>query len=71
MNLKTLLGAALLIAVATPALSQEFYIVRGADKKCVVIDKKPESTTTVTVIGNTVYKTRTEAESAVKTVCTN
>ena len=46
-----------------------FYIVRdSAAKKCMIVDKKPVGTTTVTVAGDgTVYKTRTEAESAIKT----
>ena len=54
------------------ASAAEFYVVRDAStKKCTVVDSKP-TTTTTTVVGNGVYKTRTEAESAVKTtkVCT-
>ncbi|EKS41482.1 hypothetical protein [Afipia broomeae] len=53
------------------ASAAEFYIVRDATtKKCTVVDTKP--TTTTTVVGNGVYKTKTEADSAVKTikVCT-
>jgi hypothetical protein len=54
------------------ATAAEFYIVRDATtKKCTVVDSKP-TTTTTTVVGNGVYKTKVEAESAVKTtkVCT-
>jgi len=69
--LKYLIAATLMVAFAAPALAvDEFYIVRNPDKKCVVVDKKPTTTTTV-VVGNSVYKTRSEAESAVKTVCTD
>ncbi|SFJ72981.1 hypothetical protein [Bradyrhizobium sp. Gha] len=53
------------------ASTAEFYIVRDATtKKCTVVDSKP--TTTTTVVGDGIYKTKTEAESAVKTtkVCT-
>ena len=72
---KTLLGAALLVAFTAPGLAQtsDFYIVQDAStKRCTIVDKKPTVTTT-TVVGNGVYKTRTEAESAMKTVkvCTS
>jgi hypothetical protein len=65
-------GALAAFALATQAASAaEFYIVRDAStKKCTVVDTKP--TTTTTVVGDGVYKTKIEAESAVKTtkVCT-
>jgi len=75
MNAKTLLGAALLVAFTAPGLAQttEFFIVQDAStKRCTIVDKKP-TTTTTTVIGDGVYKTRVEAESAMKTVkiCTS
>jgi len=60
-------------ALGTQAASAaEFYIVRDATtKKCTVVDSKP-TTTTTTVVGDGVFKTKVEAESAVKTtkVCT-
>ena len=69
--LKYLIAGTLTVAFAAPALAvDEYYIVRNPDKKCVVVDKKPTTSTTV-VVGNSVYKTRSEAESAVKTVCTD
>jgi hypothetical protein len=68
--LKYLLAGSLVLAVAVSAFAaDEFFIVRNPDKKCVVVDKKPTTTTTV-VVGDGVYKTRTEAETAVKKVCT-
>ena len=78
MTAKTLLGAALLVAFTAPGLAQttttsEFYIVQDAStKRCTIVDKKP-TTTTTTVVGDGVFKTRTEAESAMKTVkvCTS
>jgi len=66
-------GALAAFALGTSAASAaEFYIVRDATtKKCTVVDTKP-TTTTTTVVGDGVYKTKVEAESAVKTtkVCT-
>ena len=53
---------------AANAQTTEFYIVQDTStKKCTIVDKKP-TTTTTTVVGDGVYKTRVEAESAMKTV---
>jgi len=55
----------------TTTVSSEFYVVRDATtKKCTIVDKKP--TTTTTIVDNGTYKTRTEAETGMKTtkVCT-
>jgi hypothetical protein len=73
MPIKYLFGAALLVATVVPAAAQEFYVVRDTStKKCTIVDKKP-TTTTTTVVGDGVYKTRVEAESAMKSVkvCTS
>jgi uncharacterized membrane protein len=66
-------AAALLVgALATPAFAQsaEFYVVQDtATKKCTIVDKKPTvSTQTIVTPGGTVYKTRAEAETSMKTV---
>lgn len=56
---------------AQTAVSTEFYVVRDpATKKCTIVDKKP--TTTTTIVDNGIFKTRTEAETGMKTmkVCT-
>ena len=68
-----LIASALVVAFAAPSLAQttEFYIVQDTStKKCTIVDKKPETTTTTTttVVGDTTYKTRTEAETGMKTV---
>jgi len=58
-------------ALATSAFAQttEFYVVQDVKtKRCTIVDKKPTTTTEVTVLGSTVYKTRTEAEAGMKTV---
>jgi len=50
--------------------ADEFYVVQDVKtKKCAVIDKKPtESSMTVVSPSGTVYKTRAEAETGMKTV---
>jgi hypothetical protein len=72
---KYILSGALLLAFLVPASAEDFYIVRDTTtKKCTIVDKKPSTTTTTTVVGDgSVYKTRTEAESAMKSVkvCTS
>ena len=53
------------------ATSEQFYVVRdSATKRCTVTSTRP-TTSTTTVVGDTVYKTRSEADSAVTKVCTN
>jgi hypothetical protein len=69
--LKYVLAGGLIAAFVMPALAaDEYYIVRNPDKKCVIVDKRPTTSTEV-VVGDTVYKTRSEAETAVKKVCTD
>jgi hypothetical protein len=69
-SMKALIGAMLVAALITPAAADEFYVVRDSTtKKCMIVDKKPAtSTTTVVSEGGKVYTTKTEAESAMKTV---
>lgn len=76
MKLRTLTAATLIVAFVTPALAaDEFYVVQDAKtKKCTVVDKKPtDTTTTVVSPSGTIYKSRTEAETGMKTVkvCTS
>jgi hypothetical protein len=58
-----------------PAFADEsYYVVRDTTtKKCTVVNEKPTTTTTTVTSDGTVYKTKTEAENAVKTtkVCTS
>ncbi|MBR1174353.1 hypothetical protein JQ617_10350 [Bradyrhizobium sp. KB893862 SZCCT0404] len=74
MNTKTIIAAALLISVAAPASAQSFYVVQDVKtKKCTITESKPTTTETTVVSGDTVYKTRSEAEAGMKTVkvCTS
>ena len=71
MNVKTIVAASVIAAFITPALAaDEFYVVQDVKtKRCTVVDKKPtESTTTVVSPSGTVYKTRSEAETGMKSV---
>ncbi|MBK5960784.1 hypothetical protein CCR97_21630 [Rhodoplanes elegans] len=66
-----MITTALVLTTAGTALAQktEYYIVQDTStKRCTVVDKKPTTQTTVVVGDGKVYTTRTEAESAVKTV---
>ena len=64
------------IASAGPALGQAdkttpaFYVVLNSlTKGCVVVDKTPKTDTpNITVASDAVYKTRAEAETAMKTL---
>ncbi|WP_050420912.1 hypothetical protein [Bradyrhizobium tropiciagri] len=76
MNVKAIVAASLLAAFVTPVLAaDEFYVVQDVKtKKCTIVDKKPtDTTTTVVSPSGTVYKTRSEAETGMKSVkvCTS
>jgi hypothetical protein len=60
----------IVVAFAMPAFAaDEYYVVQDtATKKCTIVDKKPTTTTTVTQVGPVAFKTRTEAESGMKTI---
>ena len=71
---KFLMSSAVAAFAVTSAFAptSEFYVVRDATtKKCTIVDKKP-TTTTTTIVDNGTFKTRTEAETGMKTmkVCT-
>ena len=71
MKIKLVAAAALVASFAVPAFAaNQFYIVQDIKtKKCTVVDKKPtESSMTVVSPADAVYKTRTEAETGMKTV---
>jgi hypothetical protein len=77
MTLKRIMTSTAVIAALTlPALgalaqgAASFYIVQDVkSKKCTIVDKKPVASE-ATIVGpeGTLYKTRTEAETAMKTV---
>ena len=70
------LATAITLAFSASALAQtgEFYVVQDVKtKKCTIVDKKPTTTTEFTLMGTTVYKTRDEAQTGMKSVkvCTS
>lgn len=72
--MKVVLAGMVVVGLATAAYAQtaEFYVVHEpATKKCTIVTSKPTTTTTTIVDGKT-FKTRVEAETAMKTmkVCT-
>jgi hypothetical protein len=71
MKIKLVAAMALVASFAVPAFAADaFYVVQDVKtKKCTVVDKKPtESSMTVVSPAGTVYKTRAEAETGMKTV---
>ena len=73
---RTILAAAMAFAFSSAALAQkttEFYVVQDTTtKQCTVVDTKPTASTMV-VVGDGVFKTRTDAETNMKSikVCTS
>jgi hypothetical protein len=66
--LKYLLAASIVVGSVAPALAAEYFIVRGPDKKCKVVETRPTDKT-VTVIGDKAYVTKEEATKQVAVVC--
>jgi hypothetical protein len=76
MGVKTILAGVIIAAFVVPAFgADEFYVVQDVKtKKCTIVDKKPvDTTTTVVSPSGMVYKTRSEAETGMKSVkvCTS
>lgn len=69
--MKYVLAAALALTFVTPALAEDFYIVQDpTTKKCTVVEQRPTDTKMIVMNNGHVYTSRSQAESAVKTVCT-
>ena len=67
--LKYVIAIGVAVSFAAPALSaKEFFVVRGPDKKCKVVETRPTEKTIV-VVGDKAYVTREEAEAQIKVVC--
>jgi hypothetical protein len=68
MRIKLLVVAAATAAFATPALA-DFYIVQDTGtKRCSIVEQRPTTQTSVIVGDGRVYTSRTQAETAMKTV---
>jgi hypothetical protein len=66
--IRYVLPIAFLIGATAPAFAAEFFIVRGPDKRCQIVEKRPTDTKIV-VIGNKAYVTREEAQKELTVVC--
>ena len=66
--IKYVLSAGLVIGLALPAFAAEYFIVRGPDKQCRVVEKRPTEKTIV-VVGDRAYVTKEEATKQVAVVC--
>ena len=74
MKTKAIIAAAMLTTIAAPAFADSYYVVQDAKtKRCTITETKPTTTETTVVGDGTVYKTRAEAETGMKTVkvCTS
>jgi hypothetical protein len=69
MKLNILIAAAAMTAISAPAFADSFYVVQDVKtKKCTITETKPTSSEVTVVNGNSVYKTKAEAESGMKTI---
>jgi hypothetical protein len=67
--LKYVIAIAVVAGAAVPAIAaKEYFVVRGPDEKCKVVETRPTEKTVV-VVGDKAYVTREEAEAQVKVVC--
>jgi hypothetical protein len=58
--------AAVLIAIATPALAEDFYVGQDPEsKRCKIVTEKPDGQTMI-MIGTAAYATKEEAKAAKK-----
>lgn len=65
---KILILAAAVTVIATPALADFFIVREGPTGPCKVVETRPTDTKIV-VVGNKVYKERSEADKEVTVVC--
>ena len=64
-----LVAILLLLAFVDPSFAN-WWIVRAADNKCLVVDIEPSGNDKdITKVGKDVYQTREQAEADVKKVC--
>ena len=66
--IKYVLSVGLVAGLALPAFAAEYFIVRGPDKQCRVVEKRPTEKTIV-VVGDRAYVTKEEATKQVAVVC--
>ena len=68
---KLVLASALAVAFSGAAVAQttEYYVVQDVKtKRCTIVNERPKTTTEFSVLGTTVFKTREEAQSGMRTI---
>jgi hypothetical protein len=67
------LAGSLILGFATPVLADYYVVQDSTTKKCTVVTEKPKTSTSVKVLGTTIFKTESEAGDYVKKtkVCTS
>jgi hypothetical protein len=63
-----LLAAAAIAAFATPALADFFVVQDTSSKRCTIVEQRPTTQTSVVVGDGKVFTTRSEAETAMRSI---
>ncbi len=66
--MKSLLVLAVIAGASAPAFADEYYVVRGPDQRCKVVETRPVEKSIVQV-GPLAFVTREEAESQLRVLC--
>jgi len=66
--MRYIIAFSIALGVGTPALAASFYVVRGLDNKCRVVEVKPVDKT-IFVFSAKEYVTREQAEAQIKVLC--
>jgi hypothetical protein len=66
--IKYVIPIAILFGTTASAFAADYYIVRGSDKRCTIVETRPTDKTVV-VIGDKAYVSREEATRQMAIVC--
>jgi hypothetical protein len=66
--LRYIIPFSIALGVVTPALAASYYVVRGLDNRCRVVEVMPVDKT-IFVFSDKEYVTREEAEAQIKVLC--
>ncbi|MEA2936019.1 MAG: hypothetical protein QOD74_2665 [Variibacter sp.] len=67
--MKYAVSLAALLACTSVASAAEFFVVQDSStKRCQIVEQRPTTSTTVVVGGDRMFSTRTEAETAMRTI---
>jgi hypothetical protein len=68
--IRTLIALGAFIALAAPAMADNYYVVHGRDRHCRVVERIPQGNEFIR-IGPLSFGSRDEAERHVKVVCSD